>query len=55
MTTFSKYWKQQSDKKKPKKARMNILPTLILSFGPLFFYAWINRLATVLLQQVRQN
>ena len=52
MRTWGKYWKQQINRKNSSGRQMNIVPALILAFGPLFFYAFINRLATVLLQQV---
>ena len=52
MRTWGKYWKQQINTKNSSGRQMNIVPALILAFGPLFFYAFINRLATVLLQQV---
>ena len=54
MSRWSKFWKQQSDKKKPKGVRMSILPTMVLSFGPLYFYSFLNKLAQTLIQQVNK-
>ena len=52
METWTKHWKSQVDDKKPKGKSLSILPTLILTFAAPFFEAGINRVLSILCQQV---
>ena len=52
METWTKHWQSQVDEKKPKGKSLSILPTLILTFAAPFFMACINRIFSVLCQQV---
>ena len=52
METWNKHWKSQVDDKKPKGKSLLILPTLILTFAAPFLEACINRVFSVLCQQV---
>ena len=51
MTTWTKYWQNQA-KKKTKGERLSILPTLILTFLIPFLEAGVNRVFSILCQQV---
>ena len=52
METWNKHWKSQVDDKKPKGKSLSILPTLILTFPAPFLEAGINRVLSILCQQV---
>ena len=51
MTTWTKHWQNQA-KKKTKGERLSILPTLILTFFIPFLEAGVNRVFSILCQQV---
>ena len=52
METWTKHWKSQVDDKKLKGKSFSILPTLILTFAAPFLEAGINRVLSILCQQV---
>ena len=55
MQNWSKFWNFQYQRKTDKgqmKPKMTILPTMLLTFGSTYLLASINRLITILLQQV---
>ena len=52
METWTKHWKSQADDKKLNGKSFSILPTLILTFAAPFFEAGINRVLSILCQQV---
>ena len=53
MKTWNRHWQNQAEKKKPKGEKMSILPTLILTFAIPFMEAGVNRVFSILCQQVR--